>query len=130
MDQYDKQLEHEIPEFEHEDHKQRGSFDISSTVSAVSVHGMKQILGIILVAVVVIGGWEILIRLFNVPAFVFPTPSAIAVALVQSFPTVYPHFLITLGELAAGYAIGVTIGLLLAVAGQDRGSPNTLHGFR
>jgi len=115
MDQYDKQLEHEIPEFDHEEHGQSSSFDISATVNAVSVHGVKQVLGIVLVAVIIIGGWEALIHLFKVPEFVFPAPSAIAVALVTSMPTVFPHFLITLGELAAGYAIGATIGLLLAV---------------
>jgi NitT/TauT family transport system permease protein len=115
MDKYDEQLEHEIPEFEHHEHAQQGSFDISETFSAVSVHGLKQVLGIVLVAVVIIGGWEILIRAFQVPEFVFPAPSAIAVALVTSLPTVFPHFLITLGELAAGYAIGATIGLLLAI---------------
>jgi NitT/TauT family transport system permease protein len=115
MDKYDQQLEKEIPEFDHDEHGGGGGFDISSTVSAVSIHGFKQILGIVLVAVVVIGGWELLIRVFEVPEFVFPTPSAIAVALVQFMPTIYPHFLITLGELASGYVIGGSIGLLLAV---------------
>ena len=116
MDKYDQQLEHEIPEFDSGEHLGGGGgFDISSTVNTVSIHGIRQILGIILVAAIVIGGWEILIRVFEVPEFVFPTPSAIAVALVKSIPTVYPHFLITLGELASGYVIGASIGLSLAV---------------
>ncbi len=113
-DQYDQQLEGEIPEFQEHEHERHGQLDISATVTAVSIHGWKQVLGIIAVAVIVIGGWELGVRLFKVPEFVFPTPSAIARALVLSMPTVYEHFFITLGELAAGYAIGATIGLFLA----------------
>jgi NitT/TauT family transport system permease protein len=113
-DQYEQQLEGEIPDFQEHEHERRGQLDISATVTAVSIRGWKQVLGIIAVAVLVIGGWELGVRLFKVPEFVFPTPSAIAKALVLSMPTVYEHFFITLGELAAGYAIGATIGLFLA----------------
>ena len=115
MDTYKEQLEEEVPEFkkESEPHK-RGSLDVSETVSAVKVHGLKQILGILAVAVIVVGGWELLVRLTHIPEYVFPTPSAIAVALVTSFPTVYPHFLFTLAELISGYIIGASIGLFLA----------------
>ena len=113
-DQYDQQLEGEIPEFQEHEHERHGQLDISATVTAVRIHGWKQVLGIIGVAVIVIGGWELGVRLFKVPEFVFPTPSAIAKALVLSMPTIYEHFFITLGELAAGYVIGATIGLLLA----------------
>jgi len=116
IDIYEKQLEKEIPEFEKEHvPEKQGEFDISATVSAVKIHGWKQILGILGVAIVIIGGWELLIRLYEVPEFVFPAPSAIAKALVTSLPNIYKDFLVTLGELAAGYTMGVSIGLALAV---------------
>ncbi len=115
MDVYERQLEEEIPEFEEEKvPDKRGAFDISSTVSAVKVHGLKQVAGILAVAIVIIGSWELLVRLFEVPEFVFPTPSAIAVAFVTSLPNIYPHFFITLGELVAGYVVGASIGLILS----------------
>ncbi len=115
MDEYDKALEEEVPEFEeHEEPARHGALDISATVSAVSIHGWQQVLGIVAVAIVVIGGWEALVRLTHVPQFVFPAPSAIVLALVQDMPTIYPHFFITLSELLAGYAIGGIIGLFLA----------------
>jgi NitT/TauT family transport system permease protein len=114
-DKYSKQLEDEIPNFEEQHASERHSeLDISSTVSVVTIHGWKQVLGIVAVAVIVIGAWEIGVRLFKVPEFVFPTPSAIIVALITSMPTVYPHFFITLGELLSGYIIGASIGLFLA----------------
>ncbi len=115
MDIYEKQLQEEIPEFEESQQPEKmGELDLSSTMSAVKIHGWKQVLGIIAVAIFVIGGWELLIRIFKVPEFVFPAPSAIAVALVKSFHNILPHFLVTLGELSAGYAIGATTGLVLA----------------
>jgi len=113
-DRYQKQLEDEIPDFESHEHERHGQLDISATVSAVEIHGWQQILGIIAVAVIVIGGWELGVRVFKVPEFVFPAPSAIARALVVNMPTVYEHFFITLGELLAGYVIGASIGLVLA----------------
>jgi NitT/TauT family transport system permease protein len=114
MDVYDKQLEKEIPDFGERVPEQHGEFDLSATVSAMRVHGWKQVLGILAVAVFILGGWEILIRAFKVPEFVFPTPSAIAAALVKSFVNNLPHFGITIAELAAGYVIGASIGLAMA----------------
>jgi len=114
MDVYEKQLEEEIPEFEEHIPEQHGELDISATVSAVKIRGWKQVSGILAVAIVVLGGLELAVRFFKVPEFVFPAPSAIAVAFVTSFPTVYPHFLITLGELLSGYVTGASIGLVLA----------------
>lgn len=114
MDTYKKQLQEEIPDFEAHAAERHSELDISSTVSAVRIHGWKQILGIVGVAVIVIGSWELLVRVLEVPEFVFPTPSAIVVALVKSLPTVYPHFFVTLGELVSGYIIGASIGLFLA----------------
>jgi len=114
MDEYEKQLEEEIPEFEESAHEQQGGFDISSTVTTVKIHGWQQVLGILGVAVVILGSWELLVHIFKVPEFVFPAPSAIAVAFVKSFANVFPHFLITLSELVSGYVIGASIGLVLA----------------
>ncbi len=117
MSSYDTELEDKVPEFkegESEEAPSAGSFDMSSTSTAVSIHGWKQVLGILAVAAVIIGGWELLVRVLEIPPFVLPTPSAIIVALVRIFPIIYTDFLFTLGELAAGYIIGASIGLILA----------------
>ena len=47
MDEYDKQLEGEIPDFDKHAAERRSELDISSTVSAVRIHGWQQILGIV-----------------------------------------------------------------------------------
>ncbi len=74
----------------------------------------KELTAIIAVAVVIIGGAELLLRFFEVPQFVLPPPSAIATALVTDFEFIFPHLLHTLVELFSGYAIGASIGLILA----------------
>jgi len=84
MDVYEKQLEEEIPDFEEHEPAKHGAFDISATVSAVKIHGWKQVAGILAVAIVILGGLELLVRLFHVPEFVFPAPSATFKALITS----------------------------------------------
>ncbi len=45
----------------------------------------------LLIFVVVIGGWELVVRLSNVPAIIIPAPSAVFVSLVESLQS--PRFL-------------------------------------
>lgn len=75
---------------------------------------LTEVFAIIAVAVVIIGGAEFLLRFFEVKQFVMPTPSAIVTALFVHFDEIAPHLGYTLVELAAGYTIGASIGLILA----------------
>jgi len=114
MDTYKKQLEKEIPEFKESEPHKRSKLDLSETLTGIKVQGWKQTLGVVAVAVIVIGGWELIVRLLNIPEYVFPSPSAVSVALVTSLPTLYPHFFLTLAELVSGYVLGASIGFILA----------------
>ena len=118
MAEYDKLLEEHVPEFENKSEEQGsggGGFGgVSKVIATAHTHGLKQAAGVIAVAIVVIGAAELLVRVLEVPSYIFPAPSAVVVALVNSIETIFPHFLYTLGELAAGYVIGATIGLILA----------------
>ena len=54
MDQYDKELEETVPEFEgHAESASHGALDISATLSAVQIREWRQVLGILAVAVLV-----------------------------------------------------------------------------
>jgi NitT/TauT family transport system permease protein len=70
---------------------------------------------IALTAVVIIGSAEFLIRAFKVPVYVMPAPSRIFVTLVTNFHFFLPHILVTLHELVLGFAIGASIGFVLAM---------------
>jgi len=91
-----------------------GGSAISGLSGGLGIKSAREILAIVAVAVVLIGGTELLLRIFQVPQYVMPTPSAIVVALFSHMPEIAPHLGYTLVELFSGYAIGATIGMLLA----------------
>ena len=106
-----------IPEF----HKTRAGdgqdvslTNLSAFSSGPGIKSARELVAILVVAVVVIGGVELALRLFNVPHYVMPPPSAIVAALFGDFPLILPHLGHTLVELLAGFAIGAVVGLILA----------------
>lgn len=82
--------------------------------SGPRIQSMSEVLAILGVAVIIIGGAEFLLRFFEVKEFVMPTPSAIVTALFMHFDEIAPHLGYTLVELAVGYTIGASIGMVLA----------------
>jgi NitT/TauT family transport system permease protein len=105
-----------IPEFKRG--AASGEVGISGGMSALAagpgIRSLGEVLAIVLVAVTIIGGTELLLVLFQVPQYVLPRPSEIAVALVTDFPLIAPHLGHTLVELFAGFSIGAAVGLILA----------------
>jgi NitT/TauT family transport system permease protein len=106
-----------IPQFK----RQRGGgteIGVAGGMSALAagpgIRSVREVLAIVLVAVIIIGGTELLLNLFAVPQYVLPKPSEIAVALVSDFPLIAPHLGHTLVELFAGFGIGAFAGLVLA----------------
>ncbi|MHA1565952.1 MAG: ABC transporter permease [Alphaproteobacteria bacterium] len=91
-----------------------GISSASGLTSGPGIRTFSEIFAIVMVAVTIVGGAEILLRLFEVPLFVLPPPSAVFMALITDFNFIWPHLLHTLVELFGGYAIGASIGLLLA----------------
>ena len=57
--------------------------------------------------------WEAGVRLLNVPAIILPPPSAIAVRLVTSVPTLAADFRQTIQGVLAGSALGFATGVLI-----------------
>ena len=60
----------------------------------------------------VIGGAEFAGPRFEMPAYIFPPPSADRRYALDTFPTFHsgPHIGVTLTELFVGFAIGASIG--------------------
>ncbi|MES2531811.1 MAG: ABC transporter permease [Pseudomonadota bacterium] len=68
--------------------------------------------------VVFVGLWEWIVRGLEIPEIVLPPPSKIAVALYLSTMAgeMWTHFVVTIFEVLAGFAIGASGGLLLGFA--------------
>ena len=59
--------------------------------------------------------WEAGVRLLNVPAIILPPPSAIAMRLATSVPTLAADFRQTIQGVLAGYVIGSAAGFVVAI---------------
>jgi NitT/TauT family transport system permease protein len=105
-----------IPEFNKRQAAVADGVGLSSMASlGLGGHRTKlEIAVIVLVAVIIVGGTELLLTIFNVPHYVLPKPSQIVTALFTEWKFLWPHLLITLYELFVGFAIGGTIGFVLA----------------
>jgi NitT/TauT family transport system permease protein len=91
-----------------------GITNLSAFSSGPGIKSMAEVLAIVVVAVILIGGAELLLGFFEVPQYVLPKPSEIAVALVSDFHLILPHLGYTLVELLSGFAIGAVVGLVMA----------------
>jgi NitT/TauT family transport system permease protein len=75
----------------------------------------------IMLFIIIIGGWELIVRVADIPPIIVPAPSSVLSSLLISLQS--PRFLvdlwITFFETIAGFALGATSGLVLgAVIGQ------------
>ncbi|MBL8893388.1 MAG: ABC transporter permease [Rhizobiales bacterium] len=103
-----------IPEFNKKNPAPSG-VGLSGASFGLGEHRTKlEIIVIALVAVVIVGGTEFLLTAFNVPQYVLPKPSQIVMALITEWKFIWPHLLITIYELLVGFAIGGSIGFILA----------------
>lgn len=58
---------------------------------------------------------EIIVRVFNIPAFILPSPTRILSKFFANFfGILIPNMLVTLQEIILGFIIGVPIGIVLA----------------
>jgi NitT/TauT family transport system permease protein len=87
---------------------------MSALAAGPGIRSLREVVAIVLVAVVIIGGTQVLLTVFNVPPYIMPKPSEIGWALVADFHLIAPHLGYTLVELLSGFAIGSVVGLILA----------------
>jgi putative hydroxymethylpyrimidine transport system permease protein len=69
----------------------------------------------IAITVAAVGLWELVIRVAHVPEYLIPTPSEVAADFKSDWPVLEPNLVVTLREIALGFAISVAAGVGLAV---------------
>jgi putative hydroxymethylpyrimidine transport system permease protein len=70
----------------------------------------------ILLAVALLGAWELYARVGGVDDFLLPAPSQVAEALYDDRGLLWDNFTVTAGEVLLGIAVAVAAGLVCAVA--------------
>lgn len=75
----------------------------------------KSMLLTLLVAGIIIGGLELILRGFSIPIWIMPPPSLIVKEMLLNFKYIFSDLCITLMEILIGYIIGATIGIILAI---------------
>jgi hypothetical protein len=75
---------------------------------------VKAILGATLTFIALVTLWELLVREFNVPGWILPAPSAIAIAFAEWRGELARHSLVTLYETVVGFALATAISIPLA----------------
>jgi NitT/TauT family transport system permease protein len=91
-----------------------GISGLASSLGGGSARTWLEVFVIALVAVIIIGGGELLLIYYHVPQYIMPRPSQIVTALFTEWKFIWPHFLTTLYELLVGFAIGGSVGFILA----------------
>lgn len=83
-----------------------------------SVFAMPRSMPAILTSIVLLAAWEASVHLFAIPAYILPTPSAVAARFYQDLATglIVPHFWLTLVEVVLGFLIAIVVGVGLGTA--------------
>ncbi|MBN9076452.1 MAG: ABC transporter permease [Rhizobiales bacterium 65-79] len=96
------------------------------------LHERPEVILSILLFIVLIGGWELVVRVFDVPKIIVPAPSAVIVSLIDGLrsPNFLYHFWVTFFETMVGFGLGASIGLLLGgIIGQFPLLERTLYPY-
>ena len=102
------------PEFRKGDAGQVAITNLSAFAQGGGARTRNEVIAIALVAIIVVGSLEILLRLFEVKSYILPKPSEIALAYYTDFRLVLPHLGHTLAVLGMGFSIGAVVGMVLA----------------
>jgi NitT/TauT family transport system permease protein len=76
----------------------------------------RSILGSTLTFITLVLLWELLVRELEIPGWLLPAPSAIALALADWRGELVRHSLVTLYETLVGFALAIAVSIPLAVA--------------
>lgn len=68
------------------------------------------------VLLAVLGAWHAAVRVYGIPTLILPSPRDVALALLETYPTLFADAMVTGGTAALGLIGGGLVGLALAFA--------------
>ena len=82
----------------------------------MSSTAFDRVFKITLTLIAMLVAWEVLCRIFNIPAYLIPTPSEVALRLYEKRGLYVTHSWVTFYETAAGFLLAVVFGIIAAAA--------------
>ncbi len=64
-------------------------------------------------------GWEVVCRVFELPHYLLPSPTMIAIELVNTFPLLMSHAQVTMTQVMIGFLLAIGLGFILSMV-MDR----------
>ncbi len=90
---------------------------VDNTLAPAEATGwLRQYLPALIIFVLTLLVWEMVVRLFEIQAFLLPAPSAIGAALRHNFDRLVHIGWFTTQEALGGFALGCSLGILTALA--------------
>ena len=89
-------------------------FSVVSSATLPAIAGLKRWGASFLILVILLAAWEGWTQLAEAPRWQLPAPSVIARELFNSRALLWEHTLVTLVEVVLGFAVALSVGLLLA----------------
>ena len=116
MSEVPKELQDEIPSFDEEAiHRDHGPVDWTGLTSVRGARSALELGTVVAIAICVFFGLEAILRLTDTPTYIFPKPTGRGPCPDgRLLASVRPAPGVTLEEFFIGFAIGSTIGLILA----------------
>lgn len=116
MSNVPSELRDDIPTFDDEpSSRDHGPIDWTGLTSVRTAKSAVEIGAIIALALAIFFALEVVLRWTDTPSYVYPKPMDVVQVLWSDFVPVFAHHLwVTMYEFLLGYAIGASIGLVLA----------------
>ena len=76
---------------------------------------MRRVWPPLLLLAAAVGGWQLIVRVFDVQDYVFPAPTAVAASFDRDFGLLARATLVTFREVLLGFALAVLVALAVAV---------------
>ena len=82
----------------------------------------------IVLAIALLVGWEVAVKVGNVPAFLLPPPSTVLMRIVTDFEALLMHSMVTFNEVLLGFGLAIVVSIpLAAVLAQFRAVERALY---
>ncbi len=84
-------------------------------ISLLSLSRYASLWRLIVTVSVLLALWQGIVSVFEMPPFILPPPLLVLQKLIENYPLLFHHALITLSEIVLGLILGVSMGLLFAL---------------